>query len=129
MKKLMRSYHIMAIMGVVVSLLGGVAYVTVAERKLLGIGQRRVGPNKTGIKGSLQAFADALKLIFKEIILPIGTYIKSFCMSSIISLFTSLIIYFVMVYAEGITLIDFHTGLFYILSVSSLGSYGILVGG
>lgn len=129
MKKRITSYSTMAIISSVVSLLGGIAYVTVAERKLLGIGQRRVGPNKIGIKGWLQAFADALKLIFKEIILPTGTYAKLFNISSILSLFFSLASYLVIIYAPGITISDFHLGVFYILSVSSLGGYGILIGG
>lgn len=129
MKKRITSWRIMGIISSLGLIIVGVAYITVGERKLLGIGQRRVGPNKIGIKGLLQAFADALKLIFKEIILPIGAVWSLFGLSSILSLSFALAIYLVITYAPGTTLSDYHLGILYILAASSLGGYGILIGG
>lgn len=106
-----------------------VAYVTVAERKILASMQRRLGPNIIGYYGSLQAFADALKLLLKEYISPTQANIILFFLGPFITLVFSLLGYAVIPYGPGLAITDFNLGILYILAVSSLSTYGILLAG
>jgi NADH:ubiquinone oxidoreductase subunit H len=106
-----------------------VAFVTVAERKTMGSMQRRVGPNAVGYYGLLQAFADALKLILKEYVAPTQANSILFFFGPIITLGFSLLGYGVIPYGPGLVINDMELGIFYILAVSSLGTYGILLAG
>jgi NADH-ubiquinone oxidoreductase chain 1 len=114
---------------VVVPTLLTVAYVTVAERKTMASMQRRLGPNIVGYYGLLQAFADALKLLLKEYILPTQANIILFFLGPIITLIFSLLGYLVIPYGYGLFISDFNLGILYILAVSSLATYGILLAG
>lgn len=113
----------------VVPALLGVAYVTVAERKTMASMQRRVGPNKVGYLGLLQAFADALKLILKEYVSPTQANLILFFLGPIITLVFSLLGYAVIPYGPGLAISDYHLGILYMLAVSSLSTYGILLAG
>jgi NADH-ubiquinone oxidoreductase chain 1 len=106
-----------------------VAYVTVAERKTMASMQRRLGPNIVGYYGSLQAFADALKLLVKEYILPTQANIFLFFLGPVITLIFSLLGYAVIPYGQGLTIFDFNLGILYLLATSSLATYGILLAG
>ena len=106
-----------------------VAFVTVAERKTLASFQRRLGPNIVGYYGLLQAFADALKLLLKEYISPTQANLILFFLGPIITLIFSLLGYGVIPFGPGLTLNDLNLGLLYILAVSSLSTYGILLAG
>jgi NADH-ubiquinone oxidoreductase chain 1 len=106
-----------------------VAYVTVAERKTMASMQRRLGPNIVGYYGLLQAFADALKLLLKEYISPTQANLMLFFLGPIITLIFSLLGYGVIPYGPGLTIFDFNLGILYILAVSSLATYGILLAG
>src|SRR5690606_13059757 len=106
-----------------------VAYVTVAERKTMASMQRRLGPNIVGYYGLLQAFADALKLLIKEYISPTQANIILFFLGPIITLIFGLLGYAVIPYGPGLTVVDLNLGIFYILAVSSLSTYGILLAG
>lgn len=106
-----------------------VAYVTVAERKTMSSMQRRLGPNIVGFYGLLQAFADALKLLLKEYISPREANILLFFLGPIITLIFSLLGYAVIPYGLGLYVADFNLGILYILAVSSLSTYGILLAG
>ena len=106
-----------------------VAYVTVAERKTMASMQRRLGPNIVGYYGLLQAFADALKLLLKEYVSPTQANLILFFMGPIITLIFSLLGYGVIPYAPGLTIFDFDLGILYLLAVSSLATYGILLAG
>jgi len=106
-----------------------VAYVTIAERKTMASMQRRLGPNIVGYYGLLQAFADALKLLLKEYVSPTQANIILFFMGPIVTLIFSLLGYGVIPYAPGLTLSDFNLGILYMLAVSSLSTYGILLAG
>jgi NADH-ubiquinone oxidoreductase chain 1 len=106
-----------------------VAFVTVAERKTMASMQRRLGPNIVGYYGLLQAFADALKLILKEYVSPTQANLILFFIGPIITLIFSLLGYGVIPYAPGLTILDFNLGVLYILAVSSLATYGILLAG
>ena len=106
-----------------------VAFVTVAERKTMASMQRRLGPNITGYYGLLQAFADALKLLLKEYISPTQANIILFFIGPVITLVFSLLGYAVIPYGPGLSILDSNLGILYILAVSSLSTYGILLAG
>ena len=120
---------IIEVLLVTVPVLLTVAYVTVAERKTMASMQRRLGPNIIGYYGLLQAFADALKLLLKEYVSPTQANFILFFMGPIITLVFSLLGYGVIPYAPGLSLSDFHLGILYLLAVSSLATYGILLAG
>jgi len=106
-----------------------VAFVTVAERKTMASMQRRLGPNIVGYYGLLQAFADALKLILKEYVSPTQANILLFFLGPVITLIFSLLGYAVIPYGPGLVISDFNLGILYMLAVSSLATYGILLAG
>ena len=114
---------------IVVPILLTVAYVTVAERKTMASMQRRLGPNIVGYYGLLQAFADALKLLLKEYVSPTQANLALFFLGPIITLIFSLLGYLVIPYGPGLSLNDFSLGILYMLAVSSLATYGILLAG
>jgi len=117
-----------AILVVVVPILMVIAFVTVAERKIMG-SMQRCGPNAVGLYGLFQPFADALKLLFKEIIIPRQSNNKLFIIGPFITLIFSLLGWSVIPYAEGITIFDFELGILVAIAIASLGSYGILISG
>jgi NADH-ubiquinone oxidoreductase chain 1 len=114
---------------VLVPALLAIAYVTVAERKTMASMQRRLGPNVVGYYGLLQAFADALKLLLKEYVAPTQANIILFFLGPVITLIFSLLGYAVIPYGPGLAISDFNLGIFYMLAVSSLATYGILLAG
>ncbi|KAK4649758.1 NADH dehydrogenase subunit 1 (mitochondrion) [Podospora pseudocomata] len=114
---------------VLVPALLGIAYVTIAERKTMASMQRRLGPNFVGYYGLLQAFADALKLLLKEYVAPTQANIILFFLGPVITLIFSLLGYAVIPYGPGLAINDFSLGIYYILAVSSLATYGILLAG
>jgi len=120
---------ILEVLLVSVPVLLTVAYVTVAERKTMASMQRRLGPNIVGYYGLLQAFADALKLLLKEYVSPTQANLVLFFLGPIITLIFSLLGYLVIPYGPGLALSDFNLGILYMLAVSSLSTYGILLAG
>ncbi len=106
-----------------------VAFVTVAERKTMASMQRRLGPNIVGYYGLLQAFADALKLLLKEYISPTQANVVLFFLGPVITLIFALLGYAVVPYGPGLAIWDFNLGILYMLAVSSLATYGILLAG
>jgi len=114
---------------VVVPALLVVAFTTVAERKTMASMQRRLGPNIVGYYGLLQAFADALKLLLKECVSPTQANLILFFLGPVITLIFSLLGYAVVPYGPGLTVGDMPLGILYMLAVSSLSTYGILLAG
>ena len=114
---------------VTVPVLLTVAFITLAERKTMASMQRRLGPNIVGYYGLLQAFADALKLLLKEYVSPTQANLALFFLGPIITLIFSLLGYLVIPYGPGLALSDFNLGILYMLAVSSLATYGILLAG
>src|ERR1700712_3472621 len=114
---------------VIVPVLLAVAYVTVAERKTMASMQRRLGPNSVGYYGLLQAFADALKLLLKEYVAPTQANLILFFLGPVITLIFSLLGYAVVPFDSGIFVSDYSLGMLYMLAVSSLATYGILLAG
>ena len=120
---------ILEVILVVVPALLTVAFVTIAERKTMASMQRRLGPNIVGYYGLLQAFADALKLLLKEYVGPTQANLILFFLGPIITLIFSLLGYAVIPYGPGLTIADLNLGILYMLAVSSLSTYGILLAG
>lgn len=114
---------------VIIPVLFSVAFVTLAERKTMASMQKRLGPNIIGYYGVLQAFADALKLLIKEYVSPTQANITLFFLGPIITLIFSLLGYLVVPFGPGLSLSDFNLDILYLLAVSSLSTYGILLAG
>ena len=121
--------YILEIVIVLLPVLLSVAYITIAERKTMASMQRRLGPNVVGIYGLLQPFADALKLLIKEYVSPTQANIILFFLGPMITLTFSLYGYAMIPFGPGIAINDFNLGIFYMLAVSSLATYGILLAG
>src|SRR6201996_9604305 len=120
---------ILEVILVIVPALLVVAFTTLAERKTMASMQRRLGPNIVGYYGLLQAFADALKLLLKEYVGPTQANLILFFLGPIITLIFSLLGYAVIPYGPGLTIADLNLGILYMLAVSSLATYGILLAG
>ena len=114
---------------VIVPILLTVAFLTIAERKTMASMQRRLGPNLVGYYGLLQAFADALKLLLKEYVSPTQANIILFFLGPVVTLIFSLLGFSVIPYGPGLTISDFNLGILYMLAMSSLSTYGILLAG
>ncbi len=106
-----------------------VAYYTYAERKIIAYMQVRVGPNRVGPKGWLQPIADAVKLMFKEIVLPTGADKTLFIIAPLISIGPALAAWAVFPFQAELVLADINAGLLYVLALTSLGVYGIIIAG
>lgn len=120
---------IIEVLIVTIPVLLTVAFVTVAERKTMASMQRRLGPNIIGYYGFLQPFADALKLLLKEYVSPTQSNLVLFFLGPIITLIFSLLGFSVIPYGPGLSILDFDLGILYMLAVSSLSTYGILLAG
>jgi NADH-ubiquinone oxidoreductase chain 1 len=120
---------IIEVLLVTVPVLLTVAFVTVAERKTMASMQRRLGPNIVGYYGLLQAFADALKLLLKEYVAPTQANLVLFFIGPVITLIFALLGYAVIPYGPGVSVSDFDLGILYLLAMSSLATYGILLAG
>jgi len=106
-----------------------VAYLTYAERRVIGLMQMRRGPNVVGPFGLLQPIADAVKLLFKEVIVPTRASKIVFVISPMITFILSLIGWAVVPFGPGLVLADINVGVLYVLAISSLGVYGIIMAG
>ncbi|MEA3291362.1 MAG: complex I subunit 1 family protein, partial [Pseudomonadota bacterium] len=122
-------WSLIKIVVIMVPLLLAVAYFTYAERKLIGYMQVRIGPNRVGPKGWLQPIADAVKLMFKEIIIPSRSNKYLFLGAPVLSLAPALAAWAVVPFTDKLVLANIDASLLYILALSSLGVYGILIAG
>lgn len=122
-------FNILEVLIVLVPILMTTAFVTIAERKVMASMQRRCGPNAVGVWGLLQPFADALKLLVKEIIIPRQSNSLLFVIGPFITLVFAFIGWAIIPFGEGLAIFDYELGIFFALAVSSLGSYGILISG
>ena len=122
-------WTLVKIVVIAVPLILGVAYLTLAERKVIGWMQVRIGPNRVGPLGLLQPFADVFKLIFKEIIVPAGASRTLFYIAPILALAPALAAWAVVPFADGVVLADVNAGLLYLVAMTSVGVYGIILAG
>jgi NADH-quinone oxidoreductase subunit H len=116
-------------LSIIIPLLISVAYFTISERKIMGIIQRRKGPNVIGFVGLLQPLADGLKLFTKETILPSDSNVILFLIAPLLTFMLSLMGWCVIPYNEDVLFVNLNVGVLYLLAISSLGVYGILVAG
>jgi NADH-quinone oxidoreductase subunit H len=113
----------------VLPLLGAVAYLTYAERKVMAAMQLRRGPNVVGPFGLLQPIADGVKLLFKETIIPTGANRVVFIAAPMLTFILSLVAWAVIPFGPGIVLANINVGILYLFAISSLGVYGIVMAG
>jgi NADH-quinone oxidoreductase subunit H len=125
----MPTWTAIKIMVIVLPIMGSVAYLTLAERKILGFMQVRFGPNRVGYWGLLQPVADGIKLLFKEVIIPSGSNKFLFLAAPVLALVPALAAWAVVPFDDGLILADVNAGLLYLLAMTSLGVYGIIIAG
>ncbi len=120
---------VLKVLLIMIPLLLSVAYLTYAERKVIGAMQVRNGPNRVGWKGLLQPIADVLKLLTKEIIVPTNSHRFLFLIAPILSLAPAFAAWAVIPFNDTAVLADVNAGLLYVLALTSLGVYGVIVAG
>src|SRR6185369_13919520 len=122
-------WTLVKIIVIAVPLIPGVAYLTLAERKIIGWMQVRIGPNRVGPLGLLQPFADVFKLLFKEVVVPTGASRALFFIAPMLALAPALAAWAVIPFADGVVLSDINAGLLYLIAMTSTGVYGIILAG
>ena len=122
-------FHLTNILGLLLPLLIGVAYLTLAERKIMGAMQRRKGPDVVGLWGLFQPLADALKLLVKEAALPTVADIHLFVAAPMLTFVFAMLGWAALPLSEDALLVDIDLGILYIFATGSLGVYGIIIAG
>ena len=123
------AWTMMKIMCVLLPLMGLVAYATLWERKLIGWIQIRVGPNRVGPMGLLQPIADALKLLFKEIVVPTKATTSLFVIGPIMTIMPALAAWSVIPFGPELVLANVNAGLLLLMAITSMEVYGIIIAG
>jgi len=114
---------------IVLPLMGAVAYYTLAERKVIAYMHVRIGPNRVGPRGLLQPIADAVKLMFKEMIIPTNADRYLFLIAPILALAPALGAWAVVPFTDSLILADIDASLLYVLALTSMGVYGVVIAG
>ena len=122
-------YTLLKVIVILMPLFIVVAYYTLAERKVIGYMQSRIGPNRVGPKGLLQPFADMFKLMFKEIILPTNANKYLFFIAPVLTFAPAMAAWAVMPFNDTLVFADINAGLLYILAMTSVGVYGVIIAG
>ena len=122
-------WTLVKIIAIAIPLILMVAYTTLAERKVIGYMQVRIGPNRVGPFGLLQPFADVAKLVFKEIVVPSGASRYLFFIAPLLSIGPALAAWAVIPFTDTLVLSNINAGLLYVLALSSVGVYGVILAG
>lgn len=122
-------WNLLKIIAIVLPLMGAVAYLTLAERKVIGFMQVRLGPNRVGYRGLLQPLADGIKLLMKEIIIPSAANRTLFLLGPVLAIAPALAAWAVVPFDLTLVLADIDAGLLYILAMTSVGVYGVIIAG
>jgi NADH-quinone oxidoreductase subunit H len=125
----MLGWILIKILAIVFSLILIAAYLSLAERRFIGFMQDRIGPNRVGFYGVLQPIADALKLLFKEIILPTRANRYLFVLAPVLAIGPALAAWAVIPFDQGLVLANINVGLLYLLAMTSLAVYGVVIAG
>jgi NADH-quinone oxidoreductase subunit H len=120
---------VLEVLAVMVPLLIAIAYFTYAERKVLAFSQLRKGPNVVGPFGLLQPIADAVKMLFKETIIPSGANRVIFIAAPIVSVALALVAWAVIPFDNGMVISNINVGILYLFAISSLSVYGTIMAG
>lgn len=120
---------LLKIVVILIPLLVAVAYLTFAERKVIGYMQMRIGPNRVGPRGWLQPIADALKLMMKEAIIPTNANRALFLTAPVLSITPALAAWAVMPFSDTMVLANIDASLLYVLALTSMGVYGVIIAG
>src|SRR5690606_24642279 len=120
---------LLRIVVLLVPLILGVAYYTYAERKIIGFMQHRIGPNRVGYRGLLQPFADLFKMMFKELVIPTNANRFLFVIAPIVSLVPAFATWAAVPLSDEFVIANIDAGLLYILALTSLGVYGVILAG
>ncbi|PID48542.1 MAG: NADH-quinone oxidoreductase subunit NuoH [Proteobacteria bacterium] len=120
---------LLKIVVILIPLILAVAYTTFAERKIIGYMQVRIGPNRVGPRGWFQPFADVLKLLFKEVIIPTRSDRYLFLIAPMLTLAPAFAAWAVIPFMDGMVLADVNAGLLFLLALTSMGVYGIILAG
>ena len=121
--------YLIKIFCIVIPVMISVAYLTYFERRVIGFMQSRIGPNRVGFFGLLQPIADALKLLFKEIILPAKSNNFLFFLAPLLSIAPALAAWAVIPFGFEMVLADINAGLLYVLAMTSIAVYGVIIAG
>lgn len=122
-------WALVKIIAIVGPMMLAVAYLTYAERKVIGYMQVRIGPNRVGYKGLLQPIADGIKLLMKEIIIPSGANKFLFVLAPVLTIAPALAAWAVVPFSPELVLANVDAGLLYILAITSMGVYGVIIAG
>src|SRR5258706_11407835 len=122
-------WSIVKIVALVAPLMGAVAYLTLWERKAIGWSQIRPGPNRVGPLGLLQPIADAVKLIFKEIIIPTAANKGLFLLAPVMTIMPALAAWAVVPFGPDIALANINAGLLFLMAITSMEVYGVIIAG
>ena len=121
--------NLLKILLIVAVLMLAVAYLTLAERKVIGYIQMRIGPNRVGPRGLFQPIADGLKLLLKEVIVPTRSNLYLFVLAPVLAIGPALAAWAVIPFDAGMVLADINAGLLYVLAITSMSVYGIVIAG
>lgn len=122
-------WSLFLIIVIVLPMMGAVAYLTLAERKVIGYMQIRIGPNRVGPMGLLQPIADAVKLIMKEIVIPSGSNKFLFLLAPALSIMPALAAWAVVPFTDHLVLANVNASLLYVMAITSMGVYGVVLAG